>query len=295
MKVRNLSKRTIEGHDWMLDKFFAFLRMHGVDRIEQINKGMILDYQTDVYHSISKRGRPHSVSNQNNMLTAVKGFMRFLKERDYLVSDPARDVQYAKMPKKLPRGILSRSEARRIINAPDTSYALGYRDKTIMEVLYTTGIRKDELINLTLNDADYHDGFLTIIAGKGKKDRTVPLGRIACRYLENYIKSVRPELIRNPYNHHLFLSARGNRLSKNMVWELVKKYARKAKIKKNVSPHTFRHTCATAMLRNKADIRAVQELLGHSSLHTTQIYTRVTINDLQEVHRRCHPREKDKE
>ena len=146
-----------------------------------------------------------------------------------------------------------------------------------------------------MNDVDYRDGFLRIIEGKGSKDRMVPLGRICCRYLENYIKSVRIELIKDPYNHHLFLSARGNRLSKNLVWELVKKYAKKAKIRKNVSPHTFRHTCATAMLKNKADIRAVQELLGHESLNTTQIYTRVTINDLKEVHRRCHPREKDKE
>ena len=195
----------------------------------------------------------------------------------------------------MPRGILTRSEARRIINAPDRSCTLGYRDKAILEVLYTTGIRKEELNNLTLNDVDYNDGFLRIIQGKGRKDRIVPLGRICCRYLENYIKSVRPELIKDPYNNHLFLSSRGNKLSKNVAWELVKKYAKKAKIKKNVSPHTFRHTCATAMLKNKADIRAVQELLGHESLDTTQVYTRVTINDLKEVHSRCHPREKDKE
>lgn len=123
----------------------------------------------------------------------------------------------------------------------------------------------------------------------------MPLGRIACRYLENYIRSVRPNLIKDPYNHHLFLSSRGNKLSRNVVWELVRKYAKKAKGKKKVSPHTFRHTCATAMLRNKADVRAVQELLGHESLNTTQVYTRVTINDLKEVHSRCHPREKDKE
>lgn len=295
LKVRNLSERTIAGHSWTLSKFFDFLKRHGVDRFEQINKPIILDYQTELYHRISQRGKPHSVSSQNNMLSVVKGFTRFLKEKDYIISDPALDVQYAKTPKTLPRGILSRSEARRIINAPDTSCTLGYRDKTIMEVLYTTGIRKDELNNLTLNDVDYNDGFLRVLAGKGGKDRMLPLGRIACRYLENYIKSVRPELIKDPYNHHLFLSARGNRLSKNVVWGLVKKYAKKAKIKKNVSPHTFRHTCATAMLKNKADVRAVQELLGHESLDTTQVYTRVTINDLKEVHKRCHPRERDKE
>jgi integrase/recombinase XerD len=295
LTVRNLAWRTIAGRRFMLERFFAYLQTRGITRIDVISKAIIGDYQTELYHEINKRGRPNCVSYQNSMLSAVKGFMRFLKERDYLVADPARDIPYAKLPRRLPRGILTPSEARKIINAPDTKCALGYRDHTIMEVLYTTGIRKDELIKLTLSDVDYHDGFLRINAGKGGKDRVVPLGRIACRYLENYIKSVRPELIKDPYNNHLFLSARGNRLSKNMVWELVKKYARKARIKKSVSPHTFRHTCATAMLRNKADIRAVQELLGHESLESTQVYTHISINDLKETHKRCHPREKEKE
>lgn len=295
LKTRNLARRTIESQRWRLSKFFLYLYQQGVDRFEQINKPLILEYQTELYHSLSKRGQPFGACYQNSLLSSVKSFTRFLKERDYIISDPSHDVQYAKTPKTLPRSILTKSEARKIINAPDTKSTLGYRDKTIMEVLYTTGIRKEELNNLTLHDVDYHDGFLRIIAGKGRKDRMVPLGRIACRYLENYIKSVRPELIKDPYNDHLFLSARGNRLSKNVVWELVKKYAKKARIKKSVSPHTFRHTCATAMLRNKADVRAIQELLGHESLDTTQIYTRVTIDDLKEVHKRCHPREKDKE
>lgn len=295
LKVRNLAERTIKAQQWNIEKFFIFLQSLMIDRIEQVNKGVILDYQTELYHTINRRGRPNSVCSQNAMLSAVKGFTKFLKQRDFIISDPAVDVQYGKTPKTLPRGILTRSEARRIINAPDRSCTLGYRDKTILEVLYTTGIRKEELNNLTLNDVDYNDGFLRIIQGKGRKDRIVPLGRICCRYLENYIKSVRLELIKDPYNNNLFLSSRGNKLSKNVAWELVKKYAKKAKIKKNVSPHTFRHTCATAMLKNKADIRAVQELLGHESLDTTQVYTRVTINDLKEVHSRCHPRERDKE
>jgi integrase/recombinase XerD len=295
LKVRNLAKRTIEARAFMLGSFFHYLHSRNIREINVIGKGIILDYQTELYQTINKRGRPNSVSYQNSMLSAVKGFMRFLKERDYIVRDPSFDVPYGKQLKRLPRGILTTTEARRIIGVPDTTCALGYRDRTILEVLYTTGIRKQELNNLNLTDVDYHDGFLRIDQGKGSKDRIVPIGRIACRYLENYIKSVRPELIKDPYNNALFLSTRGNRLSKNMVWEMVKKYARKAKIKKNISPHTFRHSCATAMLRNKADIRAVQELLGHESLESTQIYTRVTIGDLKEVHRRCHPREKEKD
>jgi integrase/recombinase XerD len=141
---------------------------------------------------------------------------------------------------------------------------------------------------------DYQDGLIKVNNGKGGKDRFVPIGRIACRYLENYIKSVRPELMINKAEDHLFLTMRGSRMSKNIVWDLVKKYTRKAKIKKNVHPHTFRHSFATGMLKNKADLNTIRKILGHSSLTTTQIYTHLTITDLKAVHKRCHPREKDK-
>lgn len=295
LKVRNFSEGTVRGKRFRLEKFFIFLTGRGITHTDGIIKEVIADYQTELYHAVNLQGRPNGVGYQNNKLSAVKGFTRFLRERDYIVADPARDIPYAKPPKQLPRGILTPSEARKIINTPDTKCAIGYRDHTIMEVLYTTGIRKDELVKLTLADVDYHDGFLRINGGKGNKDRVVPLGRIACRYLENYIKSVRQEFIKNPYNNHLFISTRGNMLSKNVVWELVKKYAKKAKLKKSISPHTFRHSCATSMLRNRADIRAVQELLGHESLESTQVYTHISINDLKETHKRCHPREQEKE
>ena len=142
---------------------------------------------------------------------------------------------------------------------------------------------------------DCQEGFLRVNSGKGGKDRVVPVGRIACRYLENYILAVRPSLLRDPHNDHLFLSLKGNKLSKNMAWEIVKKHAQRAGIRKVVSPHTFRHTCATLMLRNKANIRHIQEMLGHSSLDSTQVYTSVSITDLKEVHSKCHPRERDRE
>lgn len=295
LKVRNMAKRTINGIVWRLDKFIMYLAKNRITHIDAINKETIRSYQIELYQTINTRGRQNCVSYQNGMLSAVKQFMRFLHERDYIVSDPAKDVQYAKQPKSLPRGVLTPSEARKIIHAPDTKTVIGYRDRTILEVLYSSGIRKEEVNSLTLKDVDYNDGFLRIDEGKGNKDRIVPIGRICCRYLENYIKSVRPELIKDPYNNHLFLSLRGNRLSKNMVWELVKKYAKKARIRKNVHPHTFRHTCATTMLKNKADLNSIRKILGHTSLNTTQIYTHLNITDLKEVHKRCHPREQDKE
>jgi integrase/recombinase XerD len=295
LKVRNLALRTINNTCWKLDKFTCWLIKNEITHIDGINKETLRSWQIELYQTINTRGRQNCVSYQNNMLSAVKQFMRFLHERDYIVSDLAKDIQYAKLHQRLPRGVLTPSEARKIIHAPDTKTVIGYRDRTILEVLYSSGIRKEEVNSLTLADVDYNDGFLRIIEGKGKKDRIVPIGRIACRYLENYIKSVRPELIKDPYNNHLFLSLRGGRLSKNMVWEMVKKYAKKARIRKNVHPHTFRHSCATLMLKNKADLRTIQKLLGHTSLTSTQVYTHLSIADLKEVHKKCHPREKDKE
>lgn len=295
LMVRNLDKQTIANACWKLDKFIVYLAKNHITHIDGISKEVILAYQIELYQTINTRGRQNSASYQNNMLSAVKQFMRFLHERDYIVSDPAKDIEYAKQPQSLPKGILTPSEARKIIHTPDTKTVIGYRDRTILEVMYSCGIRKDEVNKLTLNDVDYHDGFLRIHEGKGKKDRIVPIGKIACRYLENYIKSVRPELIKDPYNNHLFLSLKGNRLSKNVVWEMVKKYAKKAKIRKNVHPHTFRHTCATAMLKNKADLNSIRRIMGHTSLSTTQVYMHLNITDLKEVHKRCHPREQEKE
>jgi integrase/recombinase XerD len=293
MKVRNLTDRTIEQTQWMLDKFFDYLQTINISHIDHISARVIKDYQLILFETLNAKGRPNSITYQNHMLSTVKNFTRFLGDNDYIVSDPGRKVAYAKAPQKLPRSVLTPAEARKIIKAPDTRTVIGYRDRTILEVLYSSGIRKTELNNLTLSDVDYHDGFLRIIQGKGRKDRMVPIGRMACRYLENYIQSVRPRLISDPYNHHLFLNERGKRFSRSLLGIIIKKYARKAGIKKNVSPHTFRHTCATAMIKNKADICTIQKLLGHSSLKSTQVYTHLSITDLKNEHKRCHPREKD--
>lgn len=295
LTILNYAPGTITGHLFSLKRFFAYLQEMGITEISAVTKDVIRDYQTHLYEEINQKGEPNSVSTQNNHLKVVKSFFRFLCEHDYLVGDPARDISYAKTPKRLPRSILTQAEMKKLLHAPDTKTILGYRDRTILELLYSAGIRRGEVTTLMLQDVDYHDGLVRVNSGKGKRDRVVPIGRIACRYLENYIKAVRPSLIRDPYDNHLFLSLRGKRLSKNMLWEIVKRYAKKARIKKTISPHTFRHTCATLMLKNKANIRHIQEMLGHASLDSTQVYASVSIADLKEVHQRCHPRERDRE
>jgi integrase/recombinase XerD len=293
--ILNYAERTRESHVFYLNRFMTWLKARDVIEITGVTKNHVMEYQTHLYEQLNRNNDPIGPRTQNIVLGIVKSFFRFLRENDYLASDPSRDVAYAKVPKRLPRSILSGPEAKKVIHAPNTKTALGYRDRTILEVLYSTGVRRQELVNLTLQDVDYHEGFIRINSGKGDKDRVVPIGKIACRYLENYVKQVRPMLAKDPHENHLFLSMRGTAPCFSTIEEIVKKHTRKAKIKKTVSPHTFRHTCATHMLRNKANIRHLQELLGHASLESTQVYAHVSITDLKEVHSKCHPREKDRE
>ena len=170
---------------------------------------------------------------------------------------------------------------------------LGYRDRTILEVLYSTGIRKLELMNLTLADAQLEEELLRINGGKGAKDRVVPLTRVACSFLESYINAIRPQLLGNKTSRRLFLSQRGRPIARNTLGGIVEKYARLAQIKKRVTCHLWRHSCATHLLQNKANLRHVQEILGHRSLATTERYLHLTITELKAAHVRCHPRERD--
>lgn len=162
----------------------------------------------------------------------------------------------------------------------------------ILEALYSTGIRTGELINLTLYDIDPQKGLLKINKGKGQKDRIVPIGKLACKYIKKYLRTARPKLQNSSKDQTLFLTQRGNRFERANFGKIIQKYAKLANLKKRICPHSFRHTCATQMLEEGADIRYIQELLGHQSLQTTQIYTRVTIKDLKRIHSKFHPREK---
>ena len=179
-----------------------------------------------------------------------------------------------------------------ILEAPSGDTPLELRDRAILEVLYSTGLRNMELRNLTLFDADLKGGLLRIRDGKRKKERIVPLGECAVRHLRRYLRNGRPHLAQSSSQTLLFVSKNGRQItSANLIW-IVKKYLKRTKIGKEITPHSFRHSCATHMLKGKADLRHIQELLGHASVQTTQIYTKVELSNLKEVHRRCHPRQK---
>jgi integrase/recombinase XerD len=182
-------------------------------------------------------------------------------------------------------------EVESILAMPDVTTPRGYRDRVILEMLYSTAIRREELAKLRIDDIDLDGGYVFVREGKGKKDRVVPLGKSVCELVRSYLKGVRPEWVGSGRDKHLFLNRWGKGMDPNAVWHVVHKCALAAAIEKPVSPHAFRHACATHMLRNGAPIRQLQEMLGHASLETTQLYTRVTINDLRAMHRKFHPRE----
>jgi integrase/recombinase XerD len=206
--------------------------------------------------------------------------------------DPTDGLELAKEPQTLPKNILTPKEAKRLIESVDTGHARGYRDRTLLEILYGSGIRSQELINLTVKDIDFEEELLRINGGKGAKDRVVPLSRMACRMLETYLKGVRPELLHGEKTNRLFLSVRGRPLHRYNLGKLIHAHAKRAGIPQRITAHVWRHTCATHLLKNNVNLRYVQELLGHRLLTTTEKYLRVTITDLKEAHRKHHPREK---
>jgi integrase/recombinase XerD len=298
MRVMGYSSETIQTQQWRLKPFFEYLQAQGVLTPEMVTSALLRNYQTFLFGQVNPKGEANHVSYRNVLLMGAKKFMRFLFQEEVLPEDPGEDVDYAIEPKRLPRNILTQSEMKRLLDAPDTTTALGYRDRTILEVFYSSGIRRSELLNLEVNDLDIDAELLRVNAGKGNKDRVVPLGKMAVRYLRHYLKTVRPLLVKKPTDY-VFLSERGNRICKCMMGLRLKGYAKKAGIEKNLSVHTLRATCATHCLQGKKrreqmHPRHLMELLGHSSMESLNPYLSVSIADLKEAHGRCHPREKDK-
>jgi integrase/recombinase XerD len=292
MRKRNFSGRTVNDYGCQLGFFFRFLSGCAVTDISQVTREVLQQYQNHLYY-YEKKGKRLSFDTQNCKLSVVKSFFRFLAAEGYVPYDPASTLVPPRRKKgNLPRGIMSTREVGMILEAPEGDDPLTVRDRAILEVLYGTGIRNTELRCLTIFDADLGNGQLRIRDGKGKKERIVPLGEWAVHYLERYIKEARPALVRDSSQTLLFVSKNGRHITAaNLIW-MVKKYTTRASLKKCVTPHCFRHSCASHMLRNKADLRHIQEMLGHASVQTTQIYTKVELSQLKEVHARCHPRKK---
>jgi integrase/recombinase XerD len=286
------SQRTIPGYEHNVRVFLDWLDEEtDLVSLAEVAPKTLGAYQTDLLAEETASGSRLSASTQHLRLGAVRAFFAFLSREGELLVDPARQLQLPKRRKSLPQALLTPREAVRLLESIDTSAPLGLRDRAIVEVLYATGIRASELCALSLADFD-PSGTLTVRAGKGNKDRVVPLGPIASAVLSDYIARGREKLLGGKAASEIFVSRRGRPLHRGNLPAVVARAARHAGIKKPIRPHRLRHACATHMLKGGADIRHIQKLLGHASLATTEIYTRVEISDLQAVHRRFHPRER---
>jgi len=290
MKTLGRSYYTIRAAKYGLKDLAAFLEQEKASHIEDLTTDILYEYQQELAFHLTAKGKLLTLRTQAQALGIIKAFTRFLKEQDYLVSDPGEAIRLPKKPKRLPKTILNGNDIKKLMDAPDARTNQGYRDRAILEILYDTAIRRSELSSMRISDLDLNAGY-ALIRGKGDKERVVPISKRVCAIVNNYILAVRPCLLQGKDDGYLILNRWGQRMDPNSIWAVVKRCVHLARLKKDVSTHTLRHTCATHMLRNGAPVRHLQEMLGHESLESTQIYTHVTINDLKEIHARYHPSE----
>lgn len=295
LRYRNRAVSHIESTKRNLKIFYRFLNLRSVRSIGKITSATIEDYKRYLseYRYKDREGnwRPLSKRYQADQLIAVKVFFKFLAREDVVAVNPVEAVRIPNVPEPLPRGIMTPGEVRRVLDQPNLTDREGYRDRTILEVFYSTGIRNSELCRLKVADVDFESGVLKIFEGKGCKDRMVPLSHSAMRFLKRYIREIRPHLVVCAYERlkhpgtdgTLFVGKWGAKLDAWAVEKIVSRSVRASKIDKGVpiTPHSFRHTIATHLLQNGMDIRYVQEFLGHASIGTTQRYTRVNVADLK--------------
>jgi integrase/recombinase XerD len=289
LRVKNYSERTVENQESYLAFFFAWCEARSLTRPKEVTKPILDRYQRHLFHMRKPNGKPLTFASQVRALTPVRGFFKWLTRQNVLLWNPASEIELPKQERRLPKHVLTIDEAERILEQPDVSDAFGVRDRAILETLYSTGLRRMELIGLRVFDVDAERGTLMVRQGKGKKDRVVPIGERAVKWTNRYMREVRPELVMPPDDGVLFLTLEGEALIPSRLTELVRRYIAQADLGKTGSCHLFRHTCATLMLEAGADIRAIQEMLGHVQLATTQIYTQVSIRWLKSVHALTHP------
>jgi len=279
---RGLAKNTIDSYHRDLKDYISYLNKENIYNIDSTTRTVIVSYL--LY--MQKQGK--ASSSISRTCAAIKAFYHFLMNERLIESDPTVNLDTPKLEQRLPR-VLTVDDVENLLNQPDTSDCWGIRDKSMLELLYATGIRVSELINIKVDDINIDVGFLRCI-GKGAKERIVPVGTIAMNYLKLYINTARLEILKGYESDILFLNYRRQAFSRQGVWKVLKKYAIKAGISGNITPHTLRHSFATHLLENGADLRAVQEMLGHADISTTQIYTHITRKKIKEVYDKTFPR-----
>jgi len=284
LRGRNYSERTIEGYGKGLEQFKVYLSEQEIEDLRKVSRETMLNYQARLME------RPIAMESKALLIRAVKRLFEYLVEKNLLLINPTEGmIETCRKNKKIGT-VLTVEEMKKLLDQPNLSLKTHIRDRAIMEILYSTAIRLDELLNLEIYHADLKDQVLYIRKAKGRKQRVVPLGKSASKYLREYLENIRPYYAKkNPKERRLFINHSGLAMTPEAIRQILRKHRIDAGIKKPVSPHTLRRTCATHLVQQGADIRYVQELLGHSRLSTTQIYTRVMPKEVKEMHTTYHP------
>jgi len=288
LRARNYCESTVEGRWFDLKSFLLWAAERDLHRASQITRPILETYQTWLWKFTRPNGRRLGWTSQSHRLGTLKDFFRWLTKQNVLLHNPASELELPRPEKRLPAEALSLAQVEALMNLPDARDPLGVRDRAMLELFYSTGLRRVELCHLDLSDLNTERRTVHVRQGKGKKDRMVPVGARAVAWLERYLKEVRPRLCLDTRTQALFLTGYGEAFNPDVVSRRVSAWMKQV-AGRTASCHLLRHTCATHMLEGGADIRYIQQLLGHENLETTAIYTEVSIKQLQEVHARCHP------
>lgn len=279
---RGLSSNTLSSYHRDLEQFYKYLQGVPVRSWEEVTQGVILGY----IHALQKKGRASSTISRH--LAALKSFYHFLFTEGEVPKNPTTALEMPKLHKRLPQ-VLSIAEVDLLLSQPKVGNHTGLRDKAMLELIYAAGLRVSEIVSLKVSDVSL-DGSYIRCFGKGSKERIVPVGHVACRYIAEYLARSRGKLTQGRPEPVLFVNHHGRKMTRQGFWKILKQYAQSAGIQKPITPHTLRHSFATHLLENGADLRSVQEMLGHADIATTQIYTHLTKGHIKEVYNRAHPR-----
>ncbi|HOO12628.1 MAG TPA: site-specific tyrosine recombinase XerD [Bacillota bacterium] len=280
--VRKLSDNTVESYCRDIKQYIEYIESKNIQSLKNTNKTTVITYL--LY--LQKNGRATSTISRS--LASIRAFYQYLTAERIIERDPTVDLESPKVEKKLPT-ILSGKEVELLLDQPDLSSAKGTRDKSMLELLYATGIRVSELVALDCGDINLELGYLKC-SKNNDRERIIPVGTIALEILGKYIRDVRPGLLRGKSETALYVNYKGERLTRQGFWKIIKGYKNKAKINKDITPHTLRHSFAAHLIENGADLKSVQEMLGHSDISTTQVYAQITKNRIKEVYNKAHPR-----
>lgn len=292
LRQRSYAESTVYTYTRELGPFFEFCLGRGVRELAEVTRELVEEYRTHLYYLRQKGGdQPLTPRTQQGRLGAVLAFLRYLYRQDHLAHDPGAGVERIRVREPLPLDLPGEAEIVRLLETPDVTTSRGIRDRTMLELLYGAGLRNEELCELQVQDVDLARQQLTVRGGRPRgQGRLLPLSDECALWLGRYLDQVRPELAADS-ERRLFLSTLGRPMARASLIDIVRRNVRRAGLERRITPHTLRHCCAAHMLRHRAGLRHIQELLGHASADTTQRYARVEVSDLRRVLRRCHPRE----